>query len=171
MFQLHRPSPISFSSDSPVEARQVRTAAQQRDEVALEQIPNPFAFLQQERIEEVVVEEVVNPHQRFHTIPMEEVPFSDEGVRVFDSGPVFHDRFTVCFPDGTIYTMSSNPLSAYGVLEYAGKNGQVPKDQEILMEDLCPNKSRFEKMRIDPPVQVDIVPIEVAEAVCRLMSA
>lgn len=69
-------------------------------------------------------------------IPMVPVP---PHVRVYDSGPDFHDRFTVVFPDDSIYTMSTNAMSPIGMCQYAGTVQNVPFDPDAIRVEMIPD--------------------------------
>lgn len=58
-------------------------------------------------------------------VPMVQVP---REVRVYDSGKDFFDRFTVVFPDGALYRMSTNAMSDIGFCQYAGHRDRTPFD-------------------------------------------
>lgn len=68
-------------------------------------------------------------------IPMVPTP---TGVRVYDSGNDYHDRFTVIFPDDSIYGMSTNAMAWNGYVAYLGQNGQVPRDTNAVKVDMVP---------------------------------
>jgi hypothetical protein len=68
-------------------------------------------------------------------IPMVAVP---DGVRVYDSGPDYFDRFTVIFKDGALYTMSTNALSDRGICRFEGMQNEVPRDPKAKMVEFVP---------------------------------
>lgn len=68
-------------------------------------------------------------------IPMVAVP---AGVRVYDSGPDYFDRFTVIFQDGALYTMSTNALSDRGICRFEGMQNEVPLDSQAKMVEFIP---------------------------------
>lgn len=68
-------------------------------------------------------------------IPMVAVP---NGVRVYDSGPDYFDRFTVIFQDGSLFTMSTNAMSPRGFCRFEGLADRVPFDKDAKQVDFVP---------------------------------
>lgn len=52
------------------------------------------------------------------------------GARVYDSGPLYSDRFSVIFNDGSLYTMSENAMDHYGICQFEGMTDDVPFDSK-----------------------------------------
>lgn len=68
-------------------------------------------------------------------IPMVAVP---NGVRVYDSGPDYFDRFTVIFQDGCLFTMSTNAMSPRGICRFEGQASSVPFDKNAKQVEFVP---------------------------------
>jgi hypothetical protein len=59
------------------------------------------------------------------------VPTLPTNVRVYDHGPSFMDRYTIAFPDGSLFTASED--ASY--FRFAGTKHSIPKPENAIRLD------------------------------------